>query len=319
MKTIALEEHFVTADFLKATGAYEKTPEPMRALQGRLQDLGEGRIQAMDEGGVGIQVLSLAAMGKEELSAEDQTAVFHGVHDELAAAIARHPERFRGFCTPGLKEPANAVKEMERCLKLPGFVGVLLDGMTDGKFLDAPEFFPFLEAVEAAGVPLYLHPAPPPEDVFARYYAGLPGETGFLMSIAGWGWHSETAIHTLRLILAGVFDRLPKLQLILGHMGEMLPYALARSNAVLSGAAKHLQRSVLETFQEQIHVTTSGYFTRPPFECCREVLGLERMMYSVDYPFSPNTKGRDFLAGLELSDAEMEALVHGNAARLLCI
>jgi predicted TIM-barrel fold metal-dependent hydrolase len=317
MKTITLEEHFVTANFLKATGAYENTPEPMRALQGRLLDLGDGRLQAMDEGGVSVQVLSLAAMGKEDLSAADQTAVFRDVHDELAAAIARRPDRFRGFCTPGLKEPEAAIREMQRCMKLPGFVGVLLDGMTDGKFLDAPEFFPFLEAVAEAGVPLYLHPAPPPKDVFARYYAGLPGDTGFLLSIAGWGWHSETAIHTLRLIVAGAFDRLPKLQLIIGHMGEMLPYALARSNVVLSGAAKHLRRSILETFHDQIHVTTSGYFTSPPFECCKEVLGLERMMYSVDYPFSPNTKGQEFLAALKLSEPELHALAYGNAARLL--
>jgi predicted TIM-barrel fold metal-dependent hydrolase len=316
MYTITLEEHFVTREFQKATGAEGNTPPSMQHLQAALLDIGEGRIRAMDEGGVDLQVLSLAAIGKDELSAADQTAVFRGVHDELAAAIAAHPRRFKGFCTPGLKEPKAAIAELERCMKLPGFVGVLLDGTVDGKFLDAPEFFPFLEAVEAVGAPLYLHPAPPPAEVFESYYAGLPGESGFLLSIAGWGWHSETAIHVLRMILAGVFDKLPRLQVIIGHMGEGLPYALARTNAVLSRGAK-LQRSVVETFRDQIHITTSGYFTRPPFECAREVLGLEKILYSVDYPFSPNTKGQEFLGSLELSEVEMAALTHGNAQRVL--
>jgi predicted TIM-barrel fold metal-dependent hydrolase len=318
MRTITLEEHFVTRDFLKATGGDgPNAAAGMQHVLDKLLDLGAGRIRAMDEGGVDLQVLSLAAIGKEKLSPPDQTAVFRGVHDELAAAIAAHPHRFKGFCTPPLKEPANAIKEMERCLKLPGFVGVLIDGTTNDKFLDAPEFFPFLEAVQAADVPLYIHPAPPPQAVFKTYYDNLPGPTGFMLSIAGWGWHSETAIHILRLYLAGIFDRLPKLNVIIGHMGEMLPFALARSNNVFAGGAKHLKRSLEETLKDQVHITTSGYFTRPPFECARTVLGLDRMMYSIDYPFSPTTNGQQFLDALDLSEQDMAALTHGNAQRLL--
>jgi predicted TIM-barrel fold metal-dependent hydrolase len=165
-------------------------------------------------------------------------------------------------------------------------------------------------------VPVYIHPAPPPKVVYDAYYAGLPGVAGHLLSIAGWGWHSETAIHLLRLIVSGVLDRLPKLQVIVGHMGEGLPFALARSNNVLTHGAK-LRRSVLQTIQDQVHITTSGYFTRPPFDCARAVVGLERMMYSVDYPFSPNTRGRDYLASLDLDESELAALTHGNAERVL--
>jgi predicted TIM-barrel fold metal-dependent hydrolase len=182
--------------------------------------------------------------------------------------------------------------------------------------MDAPEFFPVLEAAQALGVPLYLHPAPPPKVVKDAYYSGLPGEAGMLLSIAGWGWHAEMGLHLLRLIVSGVLDKLPSLQVIVGHMGEGLPYALARSNGVLSLVTKG-RRSVAEVMKDQVWVTTSGYFTRPPFECCREVIGLEKMMYSVDYPFSANTRGRDFLAGLTLSESEMAALVHGNAERVL--
>jgi hypothetical protein len=323
MKTIALEEHFVTSDFLKATGAYgHAVPEPMRAIRDRLLDLGDGRIAAMDEGGISLQVLSLAAMGVDTLAPADQTAVLRGVHDELATAVKAHSDRFAAFATPGLKDPAAAVKELNRCIRDLGFKGLLLDGTTDGKFLDAPEFFPVLEAAEALGVPLYLHPAPPPAAVQGAYYSGLPGDTGMLLSIAGWGWHAENGLHLLRLILSGVLDRLPALQVIVGHMGEGVPYALARSNAILSPAAKHLKRSVTETILAQVHFTTSGYFTRPPFDCARQVLGLDHLMYSVDYPFSANTRGRDFLATLQSSEpaltaSEIAALTYGNAERLL--
>jgi uncharacterized protein len=322
MKTIALEEHFVTADFLKATGAYgHSVPEPMRAIRDKLLDLGDARIAAMDDGGITLQVLSLAAMGIDDLAPANQTAVFHDVNDELAAAVQAHLDRFAAFATPALKEPAAAVKELERCIRDLGFKGLYVNGTTEGKFLDAPEFFPLLEAAEALNVPLYLHPAPPPAVVQSSYYSDLPGDTGMLLSIAGWGWHAELGLHLLRLIVSGVFDRLPNLQVIVGHMGEGVPYALARSNGILSAAAKNLKRSVTETILAQVHITTSGYFTRPPFDCARQVLGLDHLMYSVDYPFSPNTRGRDFLATLQsepaLSTAEMEALTHGNAERLL--
>ncbi len=195
--------------------------------------------------------------------------------------------------------------------------GLLIDGTTDSKFLDAPEFLPVWEAADALGVPVYLHPAPPPAAVMATYFSGLPAEVGFALSIAGWGWHAETGLHTLRLIVSGLFDRFPGLQLIIGHMGEGLPYALARSSGILSNAAKNLRQPVADYFRSNIHITTSGYFTRQPFDCCREVVGLDRMMFSVDYPFSPNTCGRDFLHTLALPHADLEALTYNNAQRLL--
>jgi len=317
MRTITLEEHFVTQDFIKATDAYGAgTPQGIQEMRGKLLDLGEGRLAAMDEAGIHMQVLSLAALGVNKLAAAEQTAVLRGVHDELASAVAKHPDRFKAFATPGLKEPQQAVKEIERCVRELGFVGVLLDGTTDGKFLDAPEFFPVLEAIAELGVPLYVHPAPPPQAVTEVYYAGLPDEVGHLLSIAGWGWHAENGLHMLRLIVSGVMDRLPKLRVIVGHMGEGVPYALARSSGILSGPAK-LQRSVADTLKAQFWVTTSGYFTRPPFECARAVLGFDRLMYSVDYPFSPNIRGVDFLKSLELSAEDEAAFRGGHAAAVL--
>jgi predicted TIM-barrel fold metal-dependent hydrolase len=314
MKTIALEEHFVTKDFLEAAGGYEQMPQK---LQDQLLDVGAGRLAAMDEGGIDLQVLSLAAIGVDDLDKEEQTAVLRGVNDEAAAAVKAHSGRFAAFANVGLKDPAAAVKEFERCVKELGFKGVMVNGTSDGKFLDEPEFLPVFEMAVELGVPVYLHPAPPPKVVKEAYFYGLPEETARMLSTAGWGWHAETALHLLRLVLGGVFDRLPDLKLIVGHMGEGLPYALARTNGIFSVSRRSMGRDIKETLQTQVYVTTSGYFSRPPFECCREVLGLDRMMYSVDYPFSSNTQGKEYLERLQLSDDERAAFVGGNAARVL--
>lgn len=317
MRIITLEEHFVTEDFLKATNAYGPSMlGAMDEIRHRLLDTGQGRLASMDAAGIDLQVLSLAAIGADKLAPSEQTAVIRGVHDELAAAVKRNPDRFRGFASPALKEPAHAVKELERCVRELGFVGALLDGTIDGKFLDAPEFFPVLEAIAALEVPLYLHPAPPPQKVAEVYFSGLPGEIGHLLSIAGWGWHAETGLHILRLITAGVFERLPALRVIVGHMGEGVPYALARSSGVLSAAAG-LKQSVADTFKQHFHITTSGYFTKPPFDCARAVVGLDHLMYSVDYPFSPNDRGKAFVRSLQLTLDEEAAFRGGTAAAVL--
>lgn len=319
MKTITLEEHFVTEDFLNATGENGQRSNPVMAqMHPLLLDLCEGRIAAMDEAEVDFQVLSLAAMGLEHLDADTATSVIRGVNDEVAEAIKANPTRLGGFASLALKDPAAAAKELERCVTKLGFLGGFVDGTTDGLFLDDPRFTPLFEAAAALKTPIYLHPALPPESVMKAYYSGLPGAAGQLLSIAGWGWHSETALHTLRLIAAGVFDRFPEQQLIIGHMGEGIPYALARTSAVLSRGVK-LQQTAAEYFQTNVWMTTSGYFTQPPLRCALDVVGIDRMMFSVDYPFSANTRGRDFLtAAAETLDAEeMEKLTHGNAERVL--
>jgi uncharacterized protein len=316
MSTIALEEHFVTKSFLQATGDDGDTSD----LQSRLLDIGAGRIAAMDEAGIDFQVLSLVAIGGfEKLDASVATPLTHDINDELADAVRSHPARFGGFATLALKNPSAAAAELERCVTRLGFHGPLLNGTTDGLFLDDIRFLPVFEAAAQLGVPIYLHPAPPPKPVQEVYFSGLPGEMGHILSIAGWGWHAETALHTLRLIVSGLFDRLPHLQLIIGHMGEGLPYALARSSQILSGAATHLRQPVAAYFQSNIHITTSGYFTQPPLRAAIDVLGIERILFSVDYPFSPNTRGRAFLDSLAelLSPDDLAVLAHGNAECLL--
>jgi len=313
MRTISLEEHFITESFVRATGAPR-----FAELQPKLLDLGAGRIADMDEGGIDLQVLSLASMGFDALDAATATALAHDVNDELADAVRAHPDRLAGFAMVGLKDANAAAAELERCVTQLGFPGALVDGTTDSLFLDDPRFLPFLEAAAHLNVPVYLHPAPPPAPVQQAYFSGLPGQLGFLLSIAGWGWHAETGLHTLRLIVSGLFDRLPTLQLIIGHMGEGLPYALARSSGVLSQAA-HLRQPVAAYFQSNIHITTSGYFTPQPFRCAMDVVGLNRLLFSVDYPFSPNTRGRNFLNSIAdmLSAKDLAKLAYGNAESLL--
>jgi uncharacterized protein len=313
MRTITLEEHFITQSFVRATGAPR-----FAALQPKLLDLGAGRIADMNEAGIDLQVLSLASMGFDALDAATATSLAHDVNDELADAVRAHPDRLAGFAMVSLKDPNAAAAELDRCVTQLGFPGVLVDGTTEGLFLDDPRFLPFFEAAAHLNVPVYLHPAPPPEPVRQAYFSGLPGELGFFLSIAGWGWHAETGLHTLRLIVSGLFDRFPTLQLIIGHMGEGLPYALTRSSGVLSQAA-YLRQPVAAYFQSNIHITTSGYFTPPPFRCAMDVVGLNRLLFSVDYPFSPNTRGRSFLNSIAdmLSAKDLAKLAYGNAESLL--
>lgn len=325
MRTITLEEHFVTKSFLRATHLRANQaqargfPPQLAALQSSLLDIGAGRIAAMDDALIDFQVLSLAALGFDALDTATACPLARDVNDELAEAVRAHPGRFGGFAALPLQDPAAAVIELERCIHRLGFYGALVNGTTGGLFLDDPRFFPIFEAAAHLQVPIYLHPAPPPEPVERAYFSGLPGETGFLLSIAGWGWHAETGLHTLRLILSGLFDRLPALQLIIGHMGEGLPYALARSSGVLSNAAPHLRQPVAAYFQPNIHITTSGYFTPPPLRCALEVVGIDHLLFSVDYPFSANTRGRAFLESLRdmLSTEDLAKLIHRNATRLL--
>jgi predicted TIM-barrel fold metal-dependent hydrolase len=320
MRTITLEEHFVTESFLRATNENgHGFPPQLAQMQSKLLDLGAGRIAAMDEAAIDLQVLSLAALGFDELDAATATPLARDINDELAQATRTHPTRFAGFAALALKDPSAAAAELERCVTRHGFVGAMLDGTTGGLFLDDARFLPVFEAASHLGVPVYLHPAPPPETVKQAYFSGLPGELGFMLSIAGWGWHAETGLHTLRLIVSGLFDRLPNLQWIIGHMGEGIPYALARSSGMLSAGAPHLRQPVAAYFQSNIHITTSGYFTQPPLRCAMDVVGIDRLLFSVDYPFSANTRGRQYLDSLAetLSEPDLSALAHGNADRLL--
>ena len=317
MPTITLEEHFLTPDLQKAIAKVMHVPPEMAEMQRKLLDLDEERLAAMDESQVDMQVLSVAALGLERLDANESTELMQDANDRLAAAIKENPKRFAGFANLNLRDPAAAARELERCVRELGFCGGIANGHTGGAFLDDPRFTPIFEAAQALDVPLYVHPAPPPQAVFDTYYTGLPGNTGRSLSVAGWGWHAEMGMHSLRLILSGLFDRFPRQQIIIGHMGEDLPFSLARAASVLGPVATNLKRPIADYFHDNFHVTTSGYFTQPPFLCALQVVGIDRLLYSIDYPFSPTSKGKQFLNACNLPPVDMDKLTHSNAIKLL--
>jgi hypothetical protein len=319
MRIITLEEHITTPEILKAAPmpAIGASAAYLQAVNAKLLDMGKGRIADMDASGIDLQVLSISANSVDKLDAASANSLARDANDQMAAAIQAHPARFAAFATLALHEPHKAAAEFERCVRGLGFKGVMLNGSFNGQFMDHPRFTPIFEAATALDVPIYLHPAPPPKPIMDAYYSGLPGGLGLMLATAGWGWHVETGMHSLRLILSGVFDRFPKLKIILGHMGENLPFSIARAEMVLGRGTADLKRRISEYFCENFYLTTSGYFSLPPFLCMKEVVGIDHILFSVDYPFSANDVGRKFLDSLPLSAEEMEKFMHGNAEKLL--
>jgi len=326
MRIVALEEHFtipalaskISRETLTKRGILTGKPPAAVARGDLLGDIGANRLADMDRNGISIQVLSATGAGAELLSADEAPAHARATNDILAQACAENPGRYAGFTHLPMTNPAAAADELERCVRDYGFVGGMVHGTTDGKFLDDASFEPLLSRFEALDVPLYLHPALPPESVRKAYYDNLPGDAGFLMSMAGWGWHSETAIHVLRLVMSGTLDRHPKLKLIIGHMGEGLPAMMARCDQVFADeCATRLTRTVSETITQQVWVTTAGFFTLAPLLPLLMTFGTDRILFSIDYPFSSNAKGKAFMDALPLSPEDRVKIAHGNADKLL--
>jgi predicted TIM-barrel fold metal-dependent hydrolase len=327
MRIVALEEHFALPELvgrIDRNAIVQRGFPPPDAPWGpgrkraELQELGAPRLADMDAAGITVQVLSVSGPGAELVEGEGGTALARDYNDALARTVEAHPDRYRGFAHLPMAAPAAAADELERAVKELGFHGALISGTSGARFLDDVSFDPILARAEALGVPLYLHPGIPPSPVRAAYYDGLPGALGYILSTAAWGWHIETAVHVLRLVLSGALDRHPRLKLIVGHMGEALPFMLARCEQTLGAEApKHLQRSVSETILQQVWITTSGFFTTPPFLATLLTFGVDRILFSVDYPFAPNARARAFLDELPISHEDRQKIAHGNADRLL--
>lgn len=313
MRIITLEEHFAFPGFMDRFGR-----QSFHNKGEQLCDLNERRIAEMDAAGIDMQVLSLTSPGTEALAAEEAVKIASSANEFLAAAIERHPSRFAGLAALPTAAPDLAAGELERMVCQHGFKGAVINGHIQGRYLDDQFFWPIMERAEALQVPLYLHPAPPPQPVIDAYYTGnFPAEVTRMLSTAGWGWHIETAVHILRLILSGVFDRYPKLQIMIGHMGEALPFMLPRLDLVLQPNLTKLQRPMAAYLRENIHYTFSGFnFTAAFLNLLLEV-GSDRIMFSTDYPYGSLEKGRSFLSQLPVSSPDREKIAHGNAELLL--
>ena len=317
MRLITLEEHY-RAPALKSVGSLPDPPpdSPLARIQAKLDDLGDQRLADMDAGGIDVQVLSHGAPGTEQLEPEQAIPLAREANDYLARSIAAQPDRLAAFATLPTADPEAAADELERAVNELGFKGALINGHVRGQFLDDRRFWPIFERAQRLEVPIYLHPTVPPAAVREAYYGGLPPLVGQALSMAGWGWHVDTGLHALRLIAGGLLDEYPGLQIIVGHMGEALPFFLARSSRVLRQQAG-LSRPLEEYMAANFHFTTSGMFTYPPLTCLLEVIGADRVMFSVDYPYSSNSEGRDFVMGAPIGEADREKLAFGNAERLL--
>ena len=318
MRTIALEEHFWTSALAARPGT------GMLALMGerlddQLRDLGDLRIKEMDAAGIDLQVISHTSPAAQHLEPAEAVRLSREANDQLAEAVRAHPDRFAGFATLPTSDPAAAADELERTKSEHRFAGAMVNSTlgTNGAFLDDERFEPLLDRAERIGVPLYLHPSAPPASLRNILYQGLPETAATLLSTGAWGWHAEAGLHTLRLVAAGVFDRHPRLRLILGHCGEMLPFMLARIDQFLRPEWTGLAKPPSEYLLRNVWVTTSGLFSLPPLMCTVEVFGVDRVLFSVDYPYSGNASGRALLDQVPLSPADRDKIAGGNAERLL--
>jgi uncharacterized protein len=327
MRTIALEEHCLTPELRDVLGPqihpYYAVHRWPPALEARLMDLGDGRIAEMDAQGIDMQVLSIVQPGLEHTEAKRAIPTARSFNDRVAEAIAAHPDRFAGFAGLPSADPTAAAEELARAVNELGFKGALVNGRTLERFLDDQFFWPMFEAAEALQAPIYLHPMPPPKAVYDVYYAGFGDDISFMLAAPAWGWHIETGLHALRLILAGVFDRFPALQIIIGHMGEVIPFMLTRIDEVLGGRTAldppktRTERSVKDYFHRNFHLTTSGIFSNPPLRCAIDTFGADKILFSVDHPFSDGAEARRFIDQAPISDEERAKITHRNAERLL--
>lgn len=321
MRTIALEEHFWTADLAvpPGTGILARPNGP--DIDARLRDLGDGRIADMDAAGIDVQVVShVQPAAQGTIPNGSSPALAAKLNDELAAAVSRHPGRLAGFAALPTASPAAAADELERAVRDLGFAGGLVNSTlgTDGTFLDDPRFDVLLARFAGLDVPLYLHPAPPPDSLRETLYGGLPPAVSAALATSSWGWHAEAGLHALRMVMTGVFDRHPGLKLIIGHCGEMIPFMLARIDDMMPGpSVTGLSGPPSEYFLRHVWVTTSGMFSVPPVMCTIAVFGVDRVLFSVDYPFGGNAAGRAVLDTLPVSPADKAKIAGENAERLL--
>jgi len=343
MKKIAIEEHFHTEDFVKYLFSRAEWPRRELTEEGegrmvrdwwsetsfrllnprapnRLTDLGEGRLREMDEAGIDMQVLSLSFPGVELFNPSDGCAMAKAVNDELSETIKRHPRRFAGFAAIAPQAPEAAADELERAVTKLGMKGAMINGHIRGEYLDDRKYWVILERAEALGVPLYLHPKMPGPDMIKPYLA-YPGLASAML-----GFSAEASLHAMRLILSGVFERYPRLKIILGHLGEALPFWLWRMDSRFeeekgdpASAAyyKDFNRTPAQCFRENFYVTVSGMYWQPVLQFVCSVFGSDRIMFATDYPYESTSEAARFMESVRLEGHDAEKIAHLNAEGIL--
>ena len=323
MKIVGLEEHFMIAEVAQAWEALDPRwqdsalkPAPGDERVRRLLDFGAERIAAMDEAGIDVQVLSLTTPGVQSLEPQQAMDLARISNDQVAAVMAENPQRFQGFATLPTPAPEAAARELERAVRELGLQGAMVFGRTRDRNFDHPDYWPIFEAASALRVPLYMHPQSPQQGVVDAYYSGLGEAIDPLFARPGIGWHYEAGVQILRMTLAGVFDRFPELQIITGHMGEVILFYLERIDML--NRSTRLPLKVSEYIQRHVHVTPSGLFSQRYLRWAIEVLGVDRILMATDYPFvmAPHGGARAFLEQAQLSDKDRTKIASGNWERL---
>lgn len=322
MPVITLEEHFTTPEHKRLT--YEATRQNWykarsahigHDIETELLDLGESRLRAMDETGITLQVLSLTTPGCQAFQSTQAVQLAHDANERMLHAVERNPQRFRAFAALPTSEPEESVRILEQA-RAQGFVGAMINGATGGEYLDQTKFWPILEASAALDMPIYLHPSTPSRGAMETYFNGYED-----LARPAWGFAIDASTHFLRMVFGGVFDAFPNLKVILGHLGEGIPFGFHRllDHTPYVAANRRLRRLPEQVLRENLWVTTSGAFSAPAFRCTLEVLGIDRVMFSVDWPYESNRVAMKFLSDLPLSHEDREKLEWRNAARLLRI
>ena len=325
MKIVALEEHYSTPEIHRAweqlEPQFQDCSNKMKGnpdLESRLEDFAGSRLQAMDASGVDVQVLSLTAPSVQNLEPEQAVMLAKQANDRAARAVAAHPDRFQAFAALPTPAPDEAARELERAVGDLGCVGAMLNGRTREVNMDDARYFPIYRAAARLGVPLYIHPQCPVEAVRDAYYSGFDEQTDVLFANPGIGWHYETGIQVLRLILSGTFDRLPDLQIIVGHWGEVVLFYLERLD-MLTKKSDRLERPISDYFKTNVSVTPSGIYSERYLSWAIEVLGAERILYSTDYPYvyPGDDEPRRFLENAPISAEDKANIGGGNWERLI--
>jgi 2,3-dihydroxybenzoate decarboxylase len=329
-RRIAVEEAFVTEDIAREWKKVlaSRFVEPgfrmmgntilgddpgARAVHARLVDLDAGRIAHMDKTGIALAVLSITSPGVQAFDAVTATRLAADANDVLAAAVQRHPTRFAGLAAVAPHYPAGAAQELQRAKNSLGMKGFLINSHTMGEYLDDAKFRPIFEAAQALDLPLYLHPREPAPSMVSPFL-------DYGLYFAGFGFAVETSLHAMRLIMSGLFDDFPKLRIVLGHMGEGLPFWLQRIDnryllQVKIGAVKKLAQLPSEYFLQNFVITTSGVMSAPALKLSIEVLGAERIMFAADYPYESVEDGVAFLDQVDIPEVQRAQIYAGNAER----
>jgi 5-carboxyvanillate decarboxylase len=342
VKKIAIEEHFHTDGYVKYL--FSRKTWPRRELveeggkklvqdwwsptsfrlmdpgPGKLADLGEGRLREMDDAGIDMQVLSLSFPGVEMFEAADGTAIARSVNDELSEAVKRYPARLAGFAAIAPQDPDSAADELERAVTRLGLKGAVVNGHIRGEYLDDRKYWPIFERAEKMDVPIYIHPKMPGPDMIKPYLA-YPGLASAML-----GFSAEASLHAMRLILSGVFDRYPRLKIILGHLGEALPFWLWRldsrfeeekSDPASAAFYKDYKKSPAQCFKDNFYVTISGMFWQPVLQFVCSVLGSDRIMFAADYPYESSSLASQFMESVRIDDGDRRNICYVNAEKLL--